>query len=104
MEQSPIARSLAHLLATDPDDPHALGRRHAALERILYVYAKLNPGICYVQGLPPAHLVDDLECEAEPPRTEGEGRRVEGERRGREYALFLLTASGGQWHCRYQRR
>lgn len=30
---------------------HVLSPQHAALQRILYLYAKLNPGIKYVQGM-----------------------------------------------------
>ncbi len=39
---------------TDEDAPREGGTHQEAIKQVLFIYAKLNPGIRYVQGAPPS--------------------------------------------------
>ena len=47
-----VKRTFPHLHFFNKDGEVGSTRHYEALRRILFIYAKLNPGICYVQGEP----------------------------------------------------
>jgi len=46
-----VRRTFPHLHFFNKDGEVGSTRHHESLRRILFIYAKLNPGICYVQGM-----------------------------------------------------
>ena len=46
-----VKRTFPHLHFFNKDGNVGSTRHYEALRRILFIYAKLNPGICYVQGM-----------------------------------------------------